>query len=511
MTKKQITLFATVCLLLLLTPAFLSAMEKSYTLGGTAGWASVVNRENIVSGIGTYGYECLTLNDVSPAPDAASDLLLTFDDGLYDETSRYSMVKADAELTRNAKRGSGAALFWGNGGLSLRGRAGSLFGEEGETGSFTISFWLKPLMAANGEMIFSWFSSRNLEQYSLYQMITVMLTNNHLQWDFGNIFEQYQDDSGRLEISEGNSDVIVSGKTILVPETWSFHELSYDDVTGMLEYRVNDRVEDVIYVTSTGGERGLLYPAVLGVKADIDICSSFIGYLDNFYIRRSSSPSPSSTDTYQVTGGRFETPIFSMEENGAYVKRAHITDTVPDQTQIDYYIRSADSPYNWTESYPVWQKFVPGENFTDLSGMYFQLAARLYPDGAGMVSPSVSEISLIYEPVELPDPPYSVFAEAGDGYVDLMWLSAPGGRTSAGGYLVYYGERPGEYLGYEAVQGVSPVMLGNVNTVRISGLTNGKIYYFAVASYNINESVLPGPLSQEVNARPTRRQGKQEN
>lgn len=505
MTKKQITFFATVCLLLLPAPAFLSAADKIYTFGGSSGWDSVVNRDNIVTGSGMYGFDCLTLDDISPSVDGSSDLLLTFDDGCYDSAFNYRLTKNSVQLTDDAKRGSGSALFWGNGGLSLNGNAGSLFGSEGETGSFTISFWLKPLMAANGEMIFSWFSSRNLEEYSLYQMITAMLNNNHLQWDFGNIFERYSDDSELLGISEENNDIVVTGKSILVPETWSFHELSYDDVTGLLEYRVNNRVEDVTYVTSTGGERGLLFPAVLGVKAEIDIGSSYMGYMDNFYISRTSTQTPSAIDTYEVSGGMFQTPIFSLDDITATIKNIQIVDTVPDETQIDYYIRTDDSRWNWTESYPEWQKFTPGQAFSDLSGMYFQIAARLYPDGSGAVSPSVTEMKIAYESVEPPDPPYNVFVQAGDGYVDLTWLSAPGSRTATGGYLVYYGERPGEYLGYEAVQGLSPVMLDNTNSVRISGLTNGKIYYFAVASYNIGDSVIPGPLSKEVNARPTRR------
>lgn len=505
MTKKQITFFATVCLLLLLIPAFLSATEKTYTFGGTAGWDSVVNRDNIVTGSGMYGYDCLTLDDTSPSVDGSGDLLLTFDNGCFDGTGNYLITDNKADIAGEAKRGSGSALFWGKGGLSLNGKAGSLFGSEGETGSFTISFWIKPLMAANGEMLFSWFSSRNLEEYSLYQMITVMLNNNHLQWDFGNIFERYDESSLYSGISEENYDVIISGKSVLVPETWSFHELSYDDVTGLIEYRVNNRIEDVKYITSTGGERGLLYPAVLGVKAEIDICPSFMGYLDDFYISRKSTQIPSSTDTYETTGGYFETPIFSMDDMETVITRIQVTDTVPSQTQIDYYIRSDSSRWNWTESYPVWKKFTPGQSFQDNTGMYYQIAARLYPDGSGAVSPSVTEIRITYEPVEPPDPPYNVFAEAGDGYVDLSWLSSPGNRSMTGGYLVYYGERPGEYLGYEAIQGLSPVMLGNTNTVRISGLTNGKIYYFAVASYNIGESVQPGPLSKEVNARPTRR------
>ena len=71
-----------------------------------------------------------------------------------------------------------------------------------------------------------------------------------------------------------------------------------------------------------------------------------------------------------------------------------------------------------------------------------------------------------------------------------------------GGYKVYYGQKPGEYLGSIAVEGVSPIDVGNRSSIRIHGLVNGRIYYFAVSSYTENEPKIEGTLSKEVSARP---------
>ena len=122
---------------------------------------------------------------------------------------------------------------------------------------------------------------------------------------------------------------------------------------------------------------------------------------------------------------------------------------------------------------------------------------RMYPDGAGTVSPSVTSIDLHYEEQEPPLPPFYVKATAGNGYVDLSWSHTIDKSTS---YYVYYGEKPGEYLGRTALEGSSPVKAGVENSMRLTGLKNGRIYYFAIASEHNGQI---GPLSQEVYARPT--------
>ncbi|MBQ5401191.1 MAG: hypothetical protein IIU15_08260 [Treponema sp.] len=47
--------------------------------------------------------------------------------------------------------------------------------------------------------------------------------------------------------------------------------------------------------------------------------------------------------------------------------------------------------------------------------------------------------------------------------------------------------------------------MGNVNRVTLDGLKNGKIYYFAVATYSKLDDRIIGVLSKEVYARPLRK------
>ena len=109
-------------------------------------------------------------------------------------------------------------------------------------------------------------------------------------------------------------------------------------------------------------------------------------------------------------------------------------------------------------------------------------------------------MKIVYEEVPSPLPPFTVIPVSGDGQVTLEWSHSV--DDTVGGYYIFYGDRPSEYLGRESSLGVSPVDVGNVNSVTVTGLKNGKIYYFAVASYSKYDSKIMGDLSKEVYARP---------
>ena len=173
---------------------------------------------------------------------------------------------------------------------------------------------------------------------------------------------------------------------------------------------------------------------------------------------------------------------------------------IPPQTEIHFYIRGGDNYFNWTQDYPEWIPVKNGEKITGLTGLYFQVAADLFPDGTGSVTPSVSEIQLDYTVLPEPQPPYKVSAQKGDGSVTLSWSYST--DDTAGGYYIYYGTRPGEYLGRYAAEGNSPIDVGNTTSYTITGLKNGTIYYFAVAAWSKVDSRIRGPLSKEVYARP---------
>jgi hypothetical protein len=115
-----------------------------------------------------------------------------------------------------------------------------------------------------------------------------------------------------------------------------------------------------------------------------------------------------------------------------------------------------------------------------------QMAVDFYTSADGETSPYLSELRVIYSAAEPPPPPVHVAAVAKDGAVELSWKASP--SRDVNGYMVYYGTSRGEYFGDHAILGstvrLSPIDVGNRSSVRIDGLTNGTLYYFAVAAYD---------------------------
>lgn len=496
--RKKILVFLIVC------PVFwgkiLYAEGRTAVVGGKAGWSSLSVMDGITTGKGRFGYTCLQLATKTPVVSDDTDLLLHFEDSaMSDSADRYDIVDNSFIRTDKCIRGRYSALSIGTGGgMRLHGKPGSMFGTEGRVSSFSIEFWIAPSIAENGEIIFSWRSSRNVSGYPLYQMITASFFNSHLVWKFSNVFDGYTKADGEIELS---------GTKTIIPDKWSCHKISYDEDSGLMEYRVDGRLESILYITSSGHERGTVYPPMLGVPADIELCPQYTGRLDDFCIVEKDSSNISSADlgegfhndTYKIAGGRFETRPVGTKV-GSILNSVSAVMNIPPQTDVRLYVRGGDNYFGWTETDPEWIPVEDGKPIKSVSGLYFQLAADLFPDGAGQKTPSVTEISLNYTEQQSPLPPFTVKAVAGIDSVSLSWNYSVDNTT--GGYYVYYGERPGEYLGRIAVEGPSPINVGNTNSFTLTGLKNGTIYYFAVSSWSRFDSRINGQLSQEVYARP---------
>ncbi|MCR5761805.1 MAG: hypothetical protein K6G00_00305 [Treponema sp.] len=483
----------------LLNTVFVSgyAEERVITLGGKAGWKDVSVMEKITTGDGKYGYPCMQLDTNSRSLTSETDLLLDFEDEVpVDRAGNYEVVSNNVIYSNDAKMGKGSGLVRGNGGLRLHGKQNSIFGTAGLTGSFLIEFWLNPSIAENGETVLSWRSSRTVHNSPLYQMINASFYKNHLEWMFTNVFNGYTENDGVISIASYST---------IIPDVWTHHAISFDQDTGLLEYRINGKLEALKYITSTGKERGSVYQAILGVAADIDISPAYTGLIDDLRIQRSCHTETASEmryDTFHRNGGRFETdPIMVSQE--ARLTKIDAVLSEPDQTSVVLYVRSGNNYFSWGENYPEWVPVTNHEEIKNQKGLYFQVAADLFPDGTGSVSPAVMQIDLHFKEEESPLPPFRVFADAGDGEVTLTWSYSL--DSSTGGYYIYYGDRPGEYLGREAAEGESPVDVGNVNKIKFTGLKNGKIYYFSVAAYSKVNNKIMGVLSKEVYARPLKK------
>ena len=485
----------------LLTALTLFATPKTLVLGGDNGWSEIASMNGVIVGNqnGQFGYDAVELSTQTASSDCNTDLLLTFDDDKFcDVMGNYTVMSNNLVPTHDSVKGTGAALSRGSkNGIILSGNKNSLFGHDGLAGSFTIEFWLCPSLAENGEMVFSWRSSLNDDVHSEYQMISAAFFNNHLEWVFNNIFVPYP-----------RHEIHLSGVSTVVPNKWSRHTISFDQESGAFEYLVDGRTEAIKFVTLNGHEYGTICYPILGEKAGIVLCSDYVGKIDNFRISRAYVGHENSevfiggNEKYRINGGKFITKPLLISQ-AAVINEINTLMNVPSQTDIRFYIRSGDNCFGWTETEPAWKEIVPGEKIEGIKGLYFQLSAELLPDGAGSQSPRLSEITVRYEEQNEPLPPFAITALPGDGSVTLQWSHSV--DDNAGGYYVYYGNRPGEYLGRMAVQGSSPVNVGNVTSATLTGLDNGRIYYFAVSAYSKVDGRINGMLSKEVFARPSSR------
>ena len=486
--------------------SFAGLSAKEIVLGGKEGWADFASSKNISSGTGRFGYPCIELAPNSFESDDQTDLLIDFEKPLNPiSDGNYKINRNNLKISNQTKMEKFAGLSRSAGGLSISGGEGTFFGSEGLAGSFTLEFWLCPSVAENGETVFKWESSKIISSHLVYQLLNASFNKGHLEWTVSNLFDVDVD-------SNHSRDVVLKGSSTLVPDTWSTHALSYNSENGLLEYIVNGVTEDLIYMTSNGREDGEVSLIQLGTPSEVVFCSDYTGKIDDIRIVRrpysvqnfqsSENAGKIGHTQYVPQGGSFITkPI--MVSNGSKLNSLKAEMNLPEQTAVLFYVRSGENYYNWTDTWPEWKAVENGSDIQGVTGLYFQVSAELYPDGSGEHSPSITQITLDYYELPEPVPPFVVNAVAGNGSVTVSWNYSV--DDTAGGYYLYYGNRPGEYLGRMAVEGDSPINVGNRTSFTLSGLENGRIYYFAVAAWSAYDDRVVGKLSKEVFARPLAR------
>jgi hypothetical protein len=266
----------------------------------------------------------------------------------------------------------------------------------------------------------------------------------------------------------------------------------------------------------------------VGNEGRLTLGTAYTGFMDEFRIYGSFTEA--SLVKYPSTGGYFvsapinlgatNSSVLSIELSGGSLSADRNSPNAggvvrnvfsgfnkvrfADNSALHCFIRSADTPYLWKQGGPdidpeSWTPFAPGSSL-DFRGRWVQIAVQIYPSGDGEASPYVDEIRIRCLADDAPPPPAFIQAQARDAAVDLSWRPSP--ASDVAGYLVYYGTASGEYFGTDAILGVSPLDVGRRTAVRIDGLENGRLYFFAVAAYD--EAAHIGEFSRETAARPLR-------
>jgi hypothetical protein len=295
-----------------------------------------------------------------------------------------------------------------------------------------------------------------------------------------------------------------------VPRTWTHNLLRFDGDTGLLEYLIDGVPEAITHVTATGREGGTVWQPAIGGLADLHLAPDFSGLVDEFRLSRRFVEDP-SLKPFPREPALVISPVADLGFTHSRLVAIDLVARTPGTSGIELAYRMADEAAGWASEAPGWIPFRPGQDLAPSAlGRYVQVRAELYADGSLRETPSLSALVFRYEPDPPPPPPSAVQAFPRNGAIELRWSRVP--LADIGGYLIYYGEAPGEYRGRLAFEGPSPVDAGAKLSLTLTGLENGRIYYFAVASYDAagrtasggNPPSRAGEFSTEVSARPSR-------
>ena len=453
----------------------------------------------------------LTLAASEYSGDDDTDLLVHFDDRLRDEASRYRITPEPNPIRRGfAALGGGSAVFQGNNPVTLQATSEAFFAPGRGWGDFTLEFWLYPSRVEDGETILEWTGGRTSTGTFETQNFRVGFEGARLVWTLQNLFAA----SPALPAVT----VVVKGNSVLIPKQWHHHLLRYRASTGLLEYLIDGKTEGLTHATPSGTEDGKPYGAVVGprTRGEIVLGSTYNGALDELRLSR-SWVEDAQEDRFVAdfaTKGTAVSRIFDLRFPDSTVQSLTARAFNEGNSALAWSFRMAETiRYQWsftgttTKSLVApeaeedsWIRFEPGQDLSRLAqGRYLQLRVDLLSSGTGTETPRVNQIVVTTLPNPPPPAPSGVEAIPGNGQITVRWKPVMQGAVE--GYLVFFGPRPGRTQGTLSTQGTSPLDVGKVTEIVLTGLTNDQIYYVSVAAYR---STAVSVVSRELPARPQR-------
>ena len=470
--------------------------DKVIMLGKGEKWAGFQKTEGLILKTGRGGFSDLLLSDSEYRVTHSTDLLLHFNTlPVRSETPHYSIPRSKIGVnTKYAKYGTGSGVFTGQGGITLIPGSQSLFTPGSIWGDFSLEFWLYPAALSDGETVFSWKGFKLHEKKLVPQTMECRVQGRHLVWVFDNFFSP---------VNGGLFQFQIKGLERLIPRRWHHHLLRYDSESGILEYLVDGVPVGTRYASLTGRESSTFCLPMIGEseKSTLVIGGRFTGFIDEFRISREFVKTP-LLNRYSQARGRATSRVFDLGYSGTLVKKVDAIYQKPDDAEINFYVRTSDTFNTFEQLKEDWIPFLPGTSFDGkLRGRYLQLMVDFFPDGRNEQTPRLFEMAIVYEPDLAPGSPADLKVVPGDGKVILSWKRVP--EDDVRGYYVFYGDAPLNYQGEDAAQGFSPIDVGNVTSFELTGLENGKLYFFAVAAYDSSSPPHLSEFLQEKSARPS--------
>ncbi len=365
--------------------------------------------------------------------------------------------------------------------------------------------------------------------------LEIFIENKKLKVHFKNLFE---DTYGVL-----HSITLTSRKPLQVKD-WTHLYFSFQASQGKLALYINGHEEEVVFAKETGTVWALSFDKL--DRSPIFLASQFIGAIDFFRIvsqkleveqiekKYQNLYSPVMIDYDRV---RVEQPrgiviseVLSVSQkdkielgNFQYASEEKVG------TALDVFVRASLNPFEKDDAkFPVWERVQQNGGSKLKNFRFFQWKASLRADSLGKHTPVLRNIKLIYVKSETLLAPYELRLarlhneQAHTLKIELEWKHDlyQNKNKQDTGFCIYYGLKPGEYLGhlksYKTSMSSSSQINANTTYTKFLGfidnetvatnrmqnpkamlpiLEAGKSYYFSIKYYN---EVLESPFSNEI-------------
>ncbi|MCR9143354.1 MAG: LamG domain-containing protein [bacterium] len=490
---------------LLIMPAHVGAERIDAGRAGEKGFATIASLQGTELFAAQDASQDIRLRTISYHGDRSNLMYLDFDQEvpelLRDQAGRYRIGEANYIFNADARHGRGAALF-----NRLENRVVIRSPEElwpgtGPSGDFTIEMWLKPIYFYRKNIIFRKLNMLEGKRRGLQ----IFVEDDRLYVHGENLFE---DARGQLH------SLRLGSRTAVRTQEWMHLSVSFEASKGLMRLFLNGEEETVAAAADKSGVWQMVFHPL--DRSPIVLAETYAGALDEFRIARDAlrpgdRPGQATANTttyaplrldYQTMRGeqRVGTVVSEVLRPKSDARPGGVGDmhpagftarsgrvsyraSEPAGTILNFYVRASKQPFakDTSERELPWRRLSQsGETYTLPMFSYFQWRAELQADPTGAHTPVLHDLSLDFVPLTPPPAPGKLKLVPGLEHLRraavLEWDQSPDSQVQAagGGYYIYYGLRPGEYLGRLSMNAAGQPIQKGLSPERLATLMNAE-------------------------------------
>lgn len=402
--------------------------------------------------------EDLRLARLSRRADARNLLFLDFEQGppqlLRDEASNYRIVESSYIESREARSGRSAALFNRRENRIVIRSPEELWPGVGAVDDFTIEAWIKPIYFARRNVLFRKVGMLD----GVRRGLEIYFESGVLKATFYNAFQDADEQLHTLTLSARRPAALGQ---------WVHIAVSYEAARGRLLLYRNGQEDAALSAANRKGVFSLHFHPL--DRSHIFLGESYSGLIDEFRLTPEALGASGRNPILASNYAALETDYVSLnsqqrtgvaisevfEARGSQRTRRGVVRyeaIEPPGSALNFFVRHSQTPFDAAtpDSALAWKR-LSSSDATLPSFKFIQWKAEFKADPTGAQSPTLASVRIDYTPHTAPAAPTDLrvaTALSGADRICLEWAKNPERDVhEGGGYYIYYGVRPGEYLG----------------------------------------------------------------